>query len=97
MPTPRRRYTREFKLDALRLVDEGRPVAEVARNLGIHVNTLHGWRQQFSSDPKAAFPGNGKTLGKDEEIRQLKKELKRTQQERDILKKAVAYFAEGSD
>lgn len=97
MATPRRRYTREFKLDALRLVDEGRPVAEVARNLGIHVNTLHGWRQQFASDPKAAFPGNGKSLGKDEEIRQLKKELKRTKQERDILKKAVAYFAEESD
>ena len=97
MPTPRRRYTREFKLDALRLVDEGRPVAEVARNLGIHVNTLHGWRQQFDSDPKSAFPGNGKTLGKDEEIRQLKKKLRRAEQERDVLKKAVAYFAEEKD
>jgi transposase-like protein len=52
------------------LVDEGRPVAEVASNLGIHVNTLHGWRQQFSDDPSSAFPGNGKSLGKDEEIRQ---------------------------
>lgn len=97
MATPRRRYTREFKLDALRLIDEGRPVAEVARNLGIHVNTLHGWRQQFSTDPSSAFPGKGKQTGKDEEIRELKKQLKRAQQERDILKKALAYFADEKD
>jgi transposase-like protein len=44
MGQQRRRYSREFKLDALKLVAEGRPVGEVARSLGIHVNTLHGWR-----------------------------------------------------
>ena len=93
MGQKRRRYTREFKLDALKLVAEGRPVAEVARNLGIHVNTLHGWRAQFASDPEAAFPGQGNRPDKDDEIRQLKRDLKRVTQERDILKKAAAYFA----
>ena len=93
MVKKRRRYTREFKLDALKLVAEGRPVAEVARNLGIHVNTLHGWRAQFAADPAAAFPGQGKQSDKDAEIRELKKRLRRAEQERDILKKAAAYFA----
>lgn len=97
MPKRRKGYTREFKLDALRLIDQGRSVAEVARNLGVHVNTLHGWRQQFSSDPDSVFPGHGKQLGKDDEIRELKKQLRRVEQERDILKKAVAYFADEKD
>lgn len=93
MGQKRRRYSREFKLDALKLVSEGRPVAEVARNLGIHVNTLHGWRAQLATDPDAPFPGQGNRSEKDEEIRRLKRDLKRVTQERDILKKAAAYFA----
>jgi len=93
MGQKRRKYTREFKLDALRLVAEGRAVAEVARGLGVHVNTLHGWRAQFGNDPEAAFAGQGKRADKDEEIRRLKRDLKRVTQERDILKKAAAYFA----
>jgi len=93
MGQQRRRYRREFKLDALKLVAEGRPVAEIARGLGIHVNTLHGWRAQLASDPEAAFPGQGNRSEKDDEIRRLKRDLKRVTQERDILKKAAAYFA----
>ena len=89
----RRRYSREFKLDALKLVAEGRPVAEVARNLGVHVNTVHGWRAQLGSHGSAAFAEQNEQADKDEEIRHLKKRLKRTEQERDILKKAAAYFA----
>jgi transposase len=64
MGQKRRRYSREFKLDALKLVAEGRSVAEVARGLGIHVNTLHGWRAQLAADPQA-FPGQGKRTEKD--------------------------------
>jgi transposase len=97
MGKKRRQYTREFKLDALRLVAEGRPVAEVARAIGVHVNTLHGWRAQLADDPAGAFPGHGKPSEKDQEIRELKKALKRVTQERDILKKAVAYFADEGD
>ena len=97
MAKGRKGYTREFKLDALRLIAQGRSVAEVARNLGVHVNTLHGWRQQLGDAPASAFPGNGKQLGQDEEIRELKKQLRRAEQERDILKKAVAYFADVKD
>lgn len=97
MPKRRRGYTDEFKRDALRLIDQGRSVAEVARNLGVHVNTLHGWRQQLSSDPDTLGPAQSKQLAKDDEIRELKKQLRRAEQERDILKKAVAYFADVKD
>ena len=55
MAERRKGYTREFKLDALRLIDQGRSVAEVARNLGVHVNTLHGWRQQMETRSSQAF------------------------------------------
>lgn len=97
MGKKRRLYTREFKLDALRLIAEGRSVASVARGLGVHVNTIHGCRAQMAEDPEAAFPGHGKQVGKDEEIRQLRRDLKRVTQERDILKEAVAYFADQED
>ena len=97
MGKKRRAYTREFKRDALRLIAEGRSVADVARGLGVHVNTLHGWRAQLASDPRGAFPGHGRQSEKDEEIQQLRKALKRVTQERDILKKAVAYFAGEED
>lgn len=97
MGKKRRQYSREFKLDALRLVAEGRPVAEVARGLGVHVNTVHGWRAQMAEDPIGAFPGQGKQAEKDQEIRELKKALKKATQERDILKKALAYFADEGD
>ena len=89
----RRQYSREFKLDALKLVAEGRSVASVARGLGIHVNTLHGWRVQLADDPQSAFAERDSSREKDEEIRRLRRELKRVTQERDILKKAAAYFA----
>ena len=92
MVKKRRRYSREFKLDALKLVAEGRPVAEVARNLGVHVNTVHGWRAQLGSHAPSAAAIQ-EEADKDAEIRELRKKLKRTEQERDILKKAAAYFA----
>lgn len=93
MVQKRRRYSREFKLDALKLVAEGRAVAEVARNLGVHVNTLHGWRAALATDPDARLSAQAHRADKDEEIRSLRRDLKRVTQERDILKKAAAYFA----
>ena len=66
MGQKRRQYSREFKLDALKLVAEGRSVASVARGLGIHVNTLHGWRAQLANDPQSAFAERDTSREKDE-------------------------------
>jgi transposase len=92
----RRKFNREFKSEAVSLViDEGRPIATVARNLGIHGNLLHKWKKQYEDDPQDAFPGKGRLKEPDEEMRRLRKELADTKEERDILKKALAIFSKG--
>ncbi len=93
--TKRKIYSREFKIEAVRLIiDKGYSIAEASRNLGIDYSVLRRWKQQFENDPNDAFPGKGKLKPQDEELRQLKRKLERVTQERDILKKALAYFAE---
>jgi transposase len=95
MNQKRKKYNTTFKLEAIRLVtEEGRNVSEVERNLDISQGVLSRWVRENKSDPEDAFPGKGRLKANDEEIRKLKFELKRTQEERDILKKALAYFAE---
>jgi transposase len=90
----RRKYDREFKLEAVRLVTQGgRPVVEVARDLGIHENLLYNWRQKYLDDTAHAFPGKGHLKPADEEMRRLKKELTDVKEEREILKKALAIFS----
>ena len=91
----RKIYTREFKLEAVRLITEkGYSIAEASRNLGVEYSVLRRWKRQLADDPKNAFPGKGRLKGPDEELRRLKRELERVKEERDILKKALAYFAE---
>ena len=94
----RKRFTREFKLEAIRLLERGeRPAAEIARELGINRNQLYKWQEQLSAKGEAAFPGHGRPAGdKDAEIARLKRELDRVKEERDILKKAAQYFAKES-
>ena len=90
----RRKYDREFKLEAVRLVTQGgRPVVEVARDLGIHENLLYNWRRKYLDDTVHSFPGKGHLKPADEELRRLKKELIDVKEERDILKKALAIFS----
>ena len=90
----RKVYSEEFKLDAVRLiVEEKRGVAEVARSLGVNVSMLHRWKQACQRDALTAFPGRGRQVGVEGEVAQLKRDLARARQERDILKKALAYFA----
>jgi len=90
----RRKYDQEFKLEAVRLVTQGgRPVVEVARDLGIHENLLYNWRQKYLDDTAHAFPGKGHLKPADEEMRRLKKELTDVKEEREILKKALAIFS----
>jgi transposase len=76
------------------MVAEGdRPVAAIARDLGIHPNVLYKWRDQLEADPEHAFPGKGKLKPEDEELRRLRREVENLKEERDILKKALAVFS----
>ncbi len=91
----RRSYTREFKMEAVRLIiEKGYSIAEASRNLGVEYSVLRRWKKQLSADPQNAFPGKGRLKAPDEELRRLQNELDRVKEERDILKKALAYFAE---
>jgi len=94
MPRARRTYTPEFKAEAVKLVtDQGYSVAEAARSLGIHENLLRSWKQALQAQGDQAFPGHGKPPAVEEELRRLRAENKRLLAERDILKKAAAFFA----
>lgn len=93
----RRSFSREFKLEAVRLVeDRGVTVSQAARDLDIHDNVLRRWVRQYREDPAHAFPGAGQMKPEQTEITQLKKEIRKLKAERDILKKAAAYFAKDS-
>jgi transposase len=91
----RKSYGREFKVEAVGLITEkGYSIAEASRNLGIDYSVLRRWKNQLEDDLKNAFPGKGRLRAPDEEFRRLKHDLERVKEERDILKKALAYFAE---
>ena len=93
----RRRHTREFKIEAVRLVRErGVAVKQVARDLNVHANVLHRWMKDFAADPEHAFPGKGQMKPEQLEIERLRREVQKLKAERDILKKAAAYFAKES-
>ena len=90
----RRAFTREFKLEAVRLVrDRGVSAAQASRDLGVHANMLRKWVKDFEDDPKQAFPGQGQMKPEQVEIERLRREVIKLKAERDILKKAAAYFA----
>src|SRR5215472_2909224 len=90
-------YTREFKEEAVRLAQtSGKPIPQVARELGISDISIHQWRKELAQHGKAAFPGSGHQTALEEENRRLKRELERVQQERDILKKVVSIFSRES-
>ena len=90
----RRSFSREFKVEAVRLVRDRRvSVAQAARDLDVHENLLRKWVKQLADDPLEAFPGHGKMKAAEAEIAQLKREVQKLKAERDILKKAAAYFA----
>ncbi len=87
----RKRYSKEFKQDAVSLVlEQGHSRAEAARELGPNTNMLCRWVQEYNKDDGHAFKGNGWLFPEQEEIRKLKTQVKRFEREKDILKKATA-------
>ena len=90
----RKRYTKEFKQDAVTLVvREQYTIAEAARRLGVNENMLGRWKREFAEQGAVAFPGQGRQTPEQEEITSLRRDVKRLEMERDILKKATVFFA----
>jgi transposase len=97
MKKTRKNYTREFKLEAIRLSKtSGKSQAQIERDLGISSGCLSRWKQKFAEEGEYAFPGHGRSTPEQEEIHQMKREIEILRQERDILKKAVAIFTHPS-
>jgi transposase len=93
----RRKFTREFKLEAVRLIKErGVSYVQAAEDLGVHQSHLRTWVKAFADDPQHAFPGQGQMKPEQLEIAQLRREVAKLKAERDIPKKATAYFAKES-
>ena len=93
----RRKFTRAFKVEAVKLVRErGVTVAQAARDLGVHGTVVRRWVQEPAADSQQAFPGQGQMKPDQVEIERLQREVIKLKAERDILKKAAAYFAKES-
>jgi transposase len=93
----RRAFSREFKLEAVKLVMErGVGLVQAARDLDVGQGVLRRWVKEFSTDPGQAFPGQGQMKPEAAEIERLRREIVKLKAERDILKKAAAYFAKES-
>lgn len=93
----RRKYTREFKTEAVRLAEKSdKSMVDLAQDLGIHQNTLYKWRRQLLAEGQEAFPGQGNRKASDAEMLQLRRDLEQVREERDILKKALVFFSKES-
>ena len=91
MGKSRKKHSHEVKVAAVKqVVEQGRPVSEVADNLGVNRNMLSRWKTELVAEGAMAFRGNGKVSPADEELRRLRRELVTAQQERDILKNCRA-------
>jgi transposase len=89
-------YTQEFKREEVRLAQtSGKSIAQGARELGISDTRVHQWRKELAEHGPEAFPGSGHQTALEEENRRLKRELERTRQERDMLKKTLSILSHG--
>lgn len=89
-----KKYDKEFKLQTIQMIqEEGKAVAQVARELGISDNTLYRWMAEYKQDGAQAFPGSGQLKTDDKAVRDLQKRIRDLEEENDILKKAMHYFA----
>ena len=97
MAKKRRQYSREFKVQAVKmLTEQNLSAAEVARDLGINPSVIQHWKKKLAEEGDQAFPGNGRLTADQERIRALEQEVRKLRMERDILKKATAFFANQS-
>ena len=95
MTRTRQQFSSEFKREAVSLVvDQGYSLAEAGRSLGIRGNLIGRWRRQLEADEASAFPGKGKLAPDQQRIRDLEAENRRLKMEKDILKKATAFFVQ---
>lgn len=93
----RKNYTKEFKIEVVQASYEtDKSQAQFADDMGIGRSTLTNWRAKFKVSGEDAFPGSGHQLPEDAEVSRLKRELRQARQERDILKKALAFFAQAN-
>jgi transposase len=93
----RKQYTKEFKKEAVELVTkQNYTIAQAAKSLGIRENMLSRWRQEYRSREEQAFPGTGHQSSEVEELNRLREENRRLKLEKEILKKAAAFFARES-
>jgi len=93
----RRKHPREFKIEAVRKLQSGEVTpSELSRRINVSPRELCEWRKEVEEKGKDVFPGRGKQGGQAAEIARLQRELERVKEERDILKKAMAYFARES-
>lgn len=88
-----RKYSKEFKLEAVKLIQESGSVSRTSKDLGVSPQALYSWIAQYKQHDSAAFPGKGKLRPEDEELRQLRREVQRLKETNEILKKAASYFA----
>lgn len=90
----RKSYSKEFKVSAVKMIlEENMSVSQVSRDLGVNENSLDNWKKQYLEDQENIFPGKGRQSPEAERIKQLEKENRELRMERDILKKATAFFA----
>jgi transposase len=93
-PQRRRKFDSQFKHDALRMIQESnRKISDIAKDLGIRPELLYRWKSEHTADPEHAFPGKGNMKPEQDQVRRLELELAQAKQERDILKKALAFFS----
>jgi transposase len=94
----RRKFTKEFKIEAVKLVrEQGMTYRKVGEDLGVSGTVVARWARQLEESGEYAFPGKGKRDARDEALRQLEEENRQLRMERDILKKAMAYFAKNPE
>jgi transposase len=92
-----KKYSREFKIEAVQLLNAGKSATQVAKDLGVSDVSLAKWKKQLQAEPEHAFPGKGKMLPQDAELRSLQREVARLRMEKEILKKAIAMFSGTKD
>jgi transposase len=92
MSIQRRKFTKEFKIQIIREIDNGTPVAQLSRQHQIQESLIHKWRKQFSKDPVHAFSGNGIPSTQEAKMAQLERTIGKLYLENEFLKKTINHF-----